>query len=39
MSDYNDLELQEQLMNQLEEMQTEIDQYKLTIADLQSEVS
>ena len=39
MSDCNDLELQEQLMNQLEEMQTEIDQYKLTIADLQSEVS
>ena len=39
MSDYNVLELQEQLMNQLEEMQTEIDQYKLTIADLQSEVS
>lgn len=39
MSDYNDLELQEQLMNQLEEMQTEIDQYKLTIADLQNEVS
>ena len=39
MSDYNDLELQEQLMNQLEEMQTEIEQYKLTIADLQSEVS
>ena len=39
MSDYNDLELQEQLMNHLEEMQTEIDQYKLTIADLQSEVS
>lgn len=39
MSDYKDLELQEQLMNQLEEMQTEIDQYKLTIADLQSEVS
>ena len=39
MSDYDSLELQEQLMNQLEEMQTEIDQYKLTIADLQSEVS
>ena len=39
MSYYNYLELQEQLMNQLEEMQTEIDQYKLTIADLQSEVS
>ena len=27
MSDYSDLELQEQLMNQLEEMQTEIEQY------------
>jgi len=39
MSGYSDLELQEQLMNQLEEMQTEIDQYKQTIADLQSEVS
>ena len=26
MSDYSDLELQEQLMNQLEEMQTEIEQ-------------
>ena len=32
-SDYQDLELQEQLMNQLEEMQTEIDQYKQNIAD------
>lgn len=39
MSGYSDLELQEQLMNQLEEMQTEIDQYKQTIADLQSRVS
>ena len=39
MSDYSDLELQEQLMNQLEEMQTEIDRYKQTIADLQAEVS
>ena len=39
MSDYSDLELQEQLMNQLEEMQTEIDQYKQTIAKLQAEVS
>lgn len=39
MSDYSDLELQEQLMNQLEEMQTEIEQYRQTIADLQEEVS
>lgn len=39
MSDYSDLELQEQLMNQLEEMQTEIEQYRQTIADLQAEVS
>lgn len=39
MNDYSDLELQEQLMNQLEEMQTEIDQYKKMIADLQGEVS
>lgn len=39
MSDYSDLELQEQLMNQLEEMQTEIDQKNQTIADLQNEVS
>lgn len=39
MSDYSDLELQEQLMNQLEEMQTEIEQYKQIIADLQREVS
>lgn len=39
MSGYSDLELQEQLMNQLEEMQTEIDQYKQTIADLQNGVS
>lgn len=39
MSDYSDLELQEQLMNQLEEMQTEIEQYRQTITDLQEEVS
>ena len=39
MSDYSDLELQEQLMNQLEEMQTEIEQYRQTITDLQAEVS
>ena len=39
MSDYSDLELQEQLMNQLEEMQTEIERYRQTIADLQAEVS
>lgn len=39
MNDYSDLELQEQLMNQLEEMQTEINQYKKMIADLQGEVS
>lgn len=39
MSDYSDLELQEQLMNQLEEMQTEIEQKNQTIAALQTEVS
>ena len=39
MSDYSDLELQEQLMNQLEEMQTEIEQYRQSITDLQEEVS
>ena len=37
MSDYSDLELQEQLMSQLEEMQNEINQYKQTIQKLLSE--
>lgn len=31
MNDYDDLELQEQLMNQLEEMQLEIEQYQQTV--------
>lgn len=39
MNGYSGLELQEQLMTQLEEMQTEIDEYKQIIAELRSELS
>jgi hypothetical protein len=38
MSDYSGLTLEEQLMNQLEEMQTEIDQYKQTVSEQQQQI-